>query len=147
MKNNFSCDACLQYFYTSKPVILQVDASKRGLEAVLIQEDSEGGDKPVVYASKSLIPAESRYANIKQEMQAVVFGCMRFHHYFYSWKFTCQSDHKPVEDIHLEHLSDEPPRLQRLLLKIQPYDFVIKYVPGTKIPKADVFSSHLTREG
>ena len=31
---------CLQYFDTTKPVTLQVDATKEGLVAVLIQKDS-----------------------------------------------------------------------------------------------------------
>ena len=65
---------------------------------------------------------------------------MRFHHYLYGREFICQSDHKPLEDIHLKHLSDAPPRLQRLLLKIQTYNFVIKYVPGKDIPMADALS-------
>ena len=60
-----------------------------------------------------------------------------FHHYFYGRKFICQTDHKPLEDIHLKHLSDAPPSLQRLLLKLQPYDITIKYVPGQKVPVAD----------
>ena len=33
-----------------------------------------------------------------------------------------------------------PPRLQRLLLKIQPYDFEIKYIPGKEVTLADVLS-------
>ena len=73
-------------------------------------------------------------------MLAVGFGCIKFHHYLYGRKFICESDHKPLEDIHLKHLSDIPPRLQRLLLKIQPYDFSIKYIPGPKIPMADALS-------
>ena len=73
-------------------------------------------------------------------MLAVVFGCIRLHHYLYGREFICQSDHKPLEDIHLKHLSDAPPRLQRLLLKIQPYNFVIKYVPGKDIQMADALS-------
>ena len=50
------------------------------------------------------------------------------------------SDHKHLEDIHLKHLSDAPPRLQRLLLKIKPYNFVFNYVPGKDIPMADTLS-------
>ena len=65
-------------------------------------------------------------------MLAVAWGCTKFHHYLYGRKFVCQTDHKPLEDIHLKHLSDAPPRLQRLLLKLQPYDIVIKYVPSQK---------------
>ena len=50
------------------------------------------------------------------------------------------SDHKPLEDIHLKYLSDAPPRLQRLLLKLQPYGIAIKYVPGSQVPVADALS-------
>ena len=50
------------------------------------------------------------------------------------------TDHKPLEDIHPKHLSDAPPRLQRLLLKLQPYDITIKYVPGQKVLVADALS-------
>ena len=65
---------------------------------------------------------------------------MGFHHYLYGRESICQGDHKPLEDIHLRHLSDAPPRLQRLLLKIQRYNFVIKYVPGKDNPMADALS-------
>ena len=70
------------------------------------------------YASKSLTTAETRYANIEREMLAVSCISITFHHYLYGRKFVCQSDHKPLEDIHLKYLSDAPPKLQRLLLKL-----------------------------
>ena len=40
----------------------------------------------------------------------------------------------------MKHVSDAPPRLQRLLLKLQAYDITIKYVPGQNIPVADALS-------
>ena len=67
-------------------------------------------------------------------------GCFEFHHYLYGRKFICQSDHKPLEDIYLKYLSDAPPRLQRLLLKLQPYDISVRYVPGSQVSVADVLS-------
>ena len=73
-------------------------------------------------------------------MLAVVIGCLKFHHYLYGRKFICNSDHQPLEKIHLKHLSDAPPIPQRLLLKIQPYDINIKYIPGPKDPVADALS-------
>ena len=73
-------------------------------------------------------------------MLAVLLGCIKFHHYLYGRKLICQNDHKPLGDIHLKHLSDAPPRLQRLLLKLQPYDITIKYVPGQKVPVTDALS-------
>ena len=54
LKSKVTSDACLQDFDTFKPVTLQVDASKVGLGAVLIQKDSQGRNRPVAFASKSL---------------------------------------------------------------------------------------------
>ena len=140
LKGRISSDACLMYYNSSKPVILQVDASRLGLGGCLLQEDNHGKLRPVAYTSKSLTPAETRYANIEREMLAVVWGCIKFHHYLYGRKFVCQSDHKPLEDLHLRYLNDAPPRLKRLLLKLQPYDITIKYVPGSQVPVTDAWS-------
>ena len=74
LKSRVRFDACLQYSDTTKPVTLQVDASKAGLGAVLMQKDSQGRSRPVALSSKSIIPAETRYANIKCEMVTVVFA-------------------------------------------------------------------------
>ena len=140
LKDSISGDACLMYFNSSKPVILQVDASKLGLGGCLLSEDNHGKLRQVAYASKSLTPDETRYANIERGMLVVVWGCIKFHHYLYGRKFVCQSDHKHLEDIHLKYLSDAPPRLQRLLLKLQPDDITIKYVPGSQVPFADALT-------
>ena len=113
LKKAITKDVNLHYFDPKKPVVLQVDASQVGLEAALLQDS-----KVNTYASKSLTPAETRYANIECEMLAVVFGCLKFHHYLYGRSFLCNSDHQPLENIHLKHLNDAPPRLQRLLLKL-----------------------------
>lgn len=66
----------LTYFDHTKEVRLQVDASKCGLGAVLLQ-----GEKP--YASKTLNETEENYAQIEKELYAVLFGCRRFHQYLY----------------------------------------------------------------
>ena len=105
-----------------------------------MNKEWQGGLKPVAYASKSLTDAEKNYSNIERELLAVVFGCIRFHHYLYGRKFECHSDHKPLEDIHLKHLSDAPARLQRLFLKLQPYNLTIKYIPVKNLTVADALS-------
>ena len=107
----------------------------KGLGATL-----EQNDKPVAFAGKKLTETESRYANIERELLAVVYGCERFHTYLFRQSFTVESDHKPLESIKLKHLRAAPPRLQRMLLKLQPYDMTIKYRPGKDIPITDALS-------
>ena len=72
LKSKVSSDACLQS--TTKPVALQVDASKLGLGASVIQKENQGRNRPVTFASKSLTPAETRYANIECDMLAVALA-------------------------------------------------------------------------
>ena len=76
---------------------MQVDASQVGLGAVLLQDG-----RPVAYASKAVTPEEMSYANIEREMLAVVFGCLKYHHYLYGRRFVCRSDDQPLEKIHLK---------------------------------------------
>ena len=94
----------LSYFDPRVETHVQVDASSHGLGAVLIQNG-----RPIAFASKSLSDCELRYANIEREMLAVVFGCERFHTYVYGKQLIIQSDHNPLEMIHLKNLAAAPP--------------------------------------
>ncbi|KAK7912921.1 hypothetical protein WMY93_013132 [Mugilogobius chulae] len=125
----------LCYYDTTKEVRLQVDASKHGLGAVLMQEG-----RPIAYASKSLTPTEVNYAQIEKELFAVLFGCKRFHTYIYGRQIVVESDHKPLESILKKPISCAPARLQRMLLQLQRYDIQIVHRPGKDIPVADTLS-------
>ena len=135
IKDSISSEVTLTYFDPKKEITLQVDASLKGLGAVLLQDN-----KPVAFASKALTDVETRYANIERELLAVVYGCETFHTYLFGHSFTVNTDHKPLESIHLKHLTAAPPRLQRMLLRLQPYDLVIRYQPGKSIEIADALS-------
>ncbi|KAK3744210.1 hypothetical protein QZH41_003557 [Actinostola sp. cb2023] len=135
IKKSINEEITLTYFDDKKEVALQVDASKKGLGAALIHDG-----KPVAFASKALTDVETRYANIERELLAVVYGCERFHAYLFGRPFTVQSGHKPLESIHLKHLTAAPPRLQRMLLRLQPYDLKIQYLPGKDMLLADALS-------
>ena len=125
----------LQYFDASKLVTIQVDASTRGLGATLLQDKG-----PVEYRSKLLTETEKRYSNIEREMLGIVHGLEKFHYYAYGRHVTVETDHKPLETIFKKHLSSAPPRITRMMLRIQKYDVDIKYVPGKDIPLADALS-------
>ncbi|XP_030855067.1 uncharacterized protein K02A2.6-like [Strongylocentrotus purpuratus] len=128
-------DATRAYFDVNKPTVLQVDASLQGLGATLLQDG-----KGIAFASKALSDAETRYANIERELLAVVFGCERFHIFLYGKSFIVETDHKPLEIIQHKHLEAAPPRLQRMLLRLQPYKLTIVYKPGKDVPVANCLS-------
>ena len=135
IKQSICRQVSLTYFDPKKETVLQVDASLRGLGSALVQEG-----KVVAFASRSLTDTEKRYANIEREMLAVVVACDKFHSYLFGKRFIVESDHKPLEMIHLKNLTAAPPRLQRMLLRIQGYDFTIKYKPDTEMLLADPMS-------
>ena len=135
VKASICKDIALTYFDVTKPTTIQVDASKIGIGAALLQDG-----RPIAFASKALTETEQRYANIERELLAVVFGCERFHTYVYGKPFVVETDHKPLEMIHKKSLASTPPRLQRMLLRLQHYDISIKYRPGKEMVLADSLS-------
>ena len=65
---------CLPYYDVQKPVKIQLDASKSGIGAALLQDN-----RPTAYASKSLTATQQKYAHNYRYMLAVVFGCQNMH--------------------------------------------------------------------
>ena len=123
-------DTTLRYFNTKKPVTIQVDASGKGLGATLIQDDG-----PVTFASKALMPTEQHYANNERELLTCVFSAEHFWTYVFGRHFTIESGHKSLEQISIKNLADAPVCLQRILLRLQDYDFTIRYRPGEDTPE------------
>ena len=131
-------DTTLRYFNMKKPVKIQVYASGKGLGATLIQDDG-----PVALVSKVLTPTEQRYANNERELLACVFGAECFQTYVFGRHFTIESDHKSLEQISMKNLADVPVHVQKMLLRLQDYDFTIKYRPGQDMVIADTLSRYL----
>ena len=125
----------LAFFDVHKPSVISCDASQTGLGAVLLQDH-----KPVAYASRSMTSAETRYAQIEKELLAVLFSLEKFHQYIYGTHVDIESDHKPLEIITQKQLCQAPPRLQRMLLQLQRYDYTLRYTPGRDMVIADTLS-------
>ncbi|XP_038061713.1 uncharacterized protein K02A2.6-like [Patiria miniata] len=49
--------------------------------------------------------------------------------------------------IHQKPLTSAPPRLQRMLMRLQPYNFTLQYRPGKEVPVADSLSRSPTTDG
>ena len=95
---------------------------------------------PVAYASRSLTTNEIPHAQIEKEMLAIVFAMERFDTYVYGRKVFVESDHKLLESICKKGLQSTPKILQRMLLRLQRYEFEVVYKCGTEMYLADTLS-------
>ena len=59
-----------------KPFLLETDASKEGLGALLSQKQSDGHYHPVAFGSHSLTPSEKNYHSSKLEFLALKWSIM-----------------------------------------------------------------------
>ena len=129
----------LKYFDPNLPVKLSVDASKSGLGSVLLQLHKDDWH-PVAFASRALSKTERRYSQIEKETLAVVYASEKFNQFVYGRKFLVESDHKPLQSIFKRNINKAPPRIQRLLLRLQKYDIDLIFSPGSSIPVPDALS-------
>ena len=141
LKRCLTNSSTMAYFDPEKDTELIVDASPVGLGAILTQKTCEAGRMIVAYASRSLSPVEQRYSQTEREALACVWACERFHLYVYGAPFTMITDHKPLVHIFNNPKVKPPARLERWNLRLQPYNFSVRYEPG-KMNPADYISRH-----
>lgn len=135
LKDTLTKAPVLKYFEQNERTVLSVDASKDGLGACIMQKG-----QPVAYGSRSLSKTEQNYAQIEKEMLAIVYGTTKFHQYLYGQKVTVESDHKPLETLFKKPLYLVPPRITRMMLKVQKYDLDVIHKPGKELFISDTLS-------
>ena len=125
----------LTYYNPKQPINIQCDSSQFGLGAVLLQNG-----KPLDYRSRTLTSTEQKYAQIEKEMLAVVFALEKFNDYTFGQKTLIYTDHQPLVSIVQKPLHVVPRRLQRMMIRLQKYDYEIYYMPGKEMLLADTLS-------
>ena len=101
---------------------------------------------PVAYDSKTLTDTESHYANIECELLGMVAGVEKFHTFCCGQSTIVLSDHKPLASIVRKDLVNAPPRLKRLLLRLQKYNVTMWYKPGKSMILTDHLSCNINSE-
>ena len=135
-KNLIASATALRYYDPALPVTLQVDASEDAIGGVLLQND-----QPVCFTSHRLNNTEKNYAQIEKECLAIVSCMEKWHQYLYGkHDITVHTDHQPLETIFKKPLSKAPRRLQRMMLKLQRYQFSVRYKKGKELYVADTLS-------
>lgn len=125
VKQKLTTAALLVYYDPNKELMLQVDSSKDGLGAVLLQDG-----KPIEYASRALTASERKWAQIEKEALTVLYGVHRFDQYTYGQQVIVENDHKPLEAIIRKPLSNGPKRLQDIMMKLNRYGIIFKFLKG-----------------
>lgn len=83
----------------------------------------------ICYASRSLSDVERRYSQTEKEALGLVWACEKFHQYIYGIEFELITDHRPLEFIYSKK-SKPSARIERWVLRLQSYNFRVKYMPG-----------------
>ena len=118
--------------------ILETDASKIGLGAVLSQMQGDGTIHPVAYASRATNQPEKNYGISELETLALVWAVRYFRQYILGHHCTVYTDHAACLSI----LNTAKPsgKLARWALTIQEMDLSIKHKAGRKNGNADALS-------
>ena len=115
----------------NRDFIVQVDASNRGLGAILSQNDEQGEEHPIVYASRKLQPREEKLSTTEKECLAIVWALELFRYYLYGRRFLLQTDHNPL--VWLARVRDKSRKLLRWSLTLQEYDLeLIQHKSGQR---------------
>ena len=118
---------------------LYTDASESGLGAVLTQVQSDGKERPIAYASRTLSKSEWNYDAHKLEFLALKWSVTdRFHEYLYGGTFDVYTDNNPLTYILTTAKLDAIG--QRWVASLGPYDFSLHYNPGRQNTVADSLS-------
>ena len=137
----------LKGFLTQEPIMLRYpdwdspfevhcDASDVGVAAKLCQRVN-GVERVVMYASKSLTPAEKKYFAYEKEALALVWALDLFKHYLKYKPFVVLTDCRS-----LVYLKDRAinARIGRWMVRLQEFDFTIKHKAGVLITDVDPIS-------
>ncbi|RUA04545.1 MAG: hypothetical protein DSY43_06060 [Gammaproteobacteria bacterium] len=118
--------------------ILQVDASNRGLGAILNQKDQNGDEHPIAYASRKLQPREQKLSTTEKECLGIVWAVELFRYYLYGRTFKLQTDHNPL--VWLNQVREKSRKLLRWSITLQEYDILFEHKSGKQNVNADALS-------
>ncbi len=142
LKKALTSAPVMDYFDKSKESIVTVDASPVGISAILEQRSPDTGTQSIIaYASRGLTDVEKRYSQTEKEGLSIVWAVEHFRLFLFGSHFTLVTDHKPLEIIYGSPRSKPSARIERWVLRLQPYNFSVQYKPGAENP-ADYLSRY-----
>lgn len=131
LKKLLTAEKCLKYFDPKHETLLITDASPHGLGAILAQTEN-GVTRPVLFASRSLSTNEAKYCQTERECLGIIWAIEKLYIYLYGTHFTLITDCKPLQYLFNRVQSKPSARIERWILKLQGFDFTVRYEQGDR---------------
>ena len=97
LKDKILSTAMMVFLDFDKPFLLEMDASKEGMGAVLSQKQDDGCYHPITFGGHSLTPAERNYHSSKLEFLALKWSVTEhFKEYLEYAPFVVRTDNNPL---------------------------------------------------
>jgi hypothetical protein len=131
--------AACELFYPDYALdwVLRVDASDRGVGAVLFQialsADGVQIHQPLVFASQKFSDIAQRWTVFEKEAYAMYFGILSAEYYLRAKPFTLETDHNNL--VWME--ASLVPKVIRWRVYMQGFRFLVKHIPGSSNAVAD----------
>ena len=137
LKRILTHDLILHIPDSQLPFKIQTDASKAGIGAVLMQTHLNG-DLPIAYISKKLTTTQMNWPATEQECYAIIYAIEKWHKYLDGRPFLIETDHKPLLPFNTKQQLNS--KCERWRLRLQQYQFTIRYIQGKHNTMADYLS-------
>ena len=128
----------------SKPFLLETDASKEGLGAMLSQKQDDGCYHPIAFGSRTLTPSEQNYHSSKLEFLTLKWSVTEhFKEYLAYTPFTVCRDNNPL--MYMLTTPNLDVTGHRWVGVLTSYEFALEYQKGSDNAATDVLSRVLVR--
>ena len=122
------------------PMQLATDASQYAGGAVLFQEQADGVERPICFASKTFTKEQRNWSATERELWTLMhFACEHFRQFFIGGTPTLYTDHKPLTYL-FKNRNTTNAKIARWSAKLSKLRANVEYRAGAKMGPADTFS-------
>ena len=142
LKNKIQSAPVLVFPDFNKPFLLETDAFKEGMGAILSQKQDDGCFHPILFGSCSLMPAEKNYHSSKLEFLTVKWGVMEHFKEYLAYALFVVMDNNPLTYILTTPNLDATGH--RWVGMLASFEFALEYQKGGA-PSAESQSTMIVR--